>query len=168
MELAGIERRADVVVANFLALPFLLAGTQRVCVLQQRLARTLQSSGNIRVLDLPAAIPPLVESLWWHPPGPPTPATGGCSSCSGTPRRHSASWERSSSGGRECSADGRGPCRFRGTLLSPVEQRERLVLARRTERLVPGAGSVDRRTADGRGGTVDLRARWKAYLVGAV
>jgi len=67
MELAGIERRADVVVANFLALPFLLAGTQRVCVLQQRLARTLQSSGNIRVLDLPAAIPPLVESLWWHP-----------------------------------------------------------------------------------------------------
>jgi DNA-binding transcriptional LysR family regulator len=67
LELAGIERRADVVVENFLALPFLLAGTQRVCVLQQRLARTLQSSGSIRVLDLPVAIPPLVESLWWHP-----------------------------------------------------------------------------------------------------
>jgi hypothetical protein len=42
-------------------------GTQRVCVLQQRLARTLQSSGSIRVLDLPVALPPLVDSLWWHP-----------------------------------------------------------------------------------------------------
>jgi DNA-binding transcriptional LysR family regulator len=67
LKLAGIERHADVVVENFLALPFLLAGTQRVCVLQQRLARKLQACGGIRILGLPVEIPELIEAAWWHP-----------------------------------------------------------------------------------------------------
>jgi DNA-binding transcriptional LysR family regulator len=67
LKLAGIERHADVVVENFLALPFLLAGTQRVCVLQQRLARKLQACGGVRMLDLPVDVPELVEAAWWHP-----------------------------------------------------------------------------------------------------
>ena len=67
LELAGIERRADVVVENFLALPFLLTGTQRVCILQQRLADKLRESSGIRVLELPVPVPDLVEALWWHP-----------------------------------------------------------------------------------------------------
>jgi DNA-binding transcriptional LysR family regulator len=67
LKLAGIERHADVVVENFLALPFLLSGTQRVCVLQERLARTLQASGGIRILGLPVEIPELIEAAWWHP-----------------------------------------------------------------------------------------------------
>jgi DNA-binding transcriptional LysR family regulator len=67
LKLAGIERHADVVVENFLALPFLLAGTQRVCILQQRLARKLQACGGIRILGLPVEIPELIEAAWWHP-----------------------------------------------------------------------------------------------------
>lgn len=67
LHMAGVERRADVVVENFLALPFLLAGTQRVAVLQYRLADALRVSGGIRVLDLPVAIPDLAEAAWWHP-----------------------------------------------------------------------------------------------------
>jgi DNA-binding transcriptional LysR family regulator len=67
LKLAGIERHADVVVENFLALPFLLGGTQRVCVLQQRLARKLQACGGVRMLNLPVDVPELVEAAWWHP-----------------------------------------------------------------------------------------------------
>ena len=57
----------DVVVQNFLALPFLLTGTKRVAILQQRLADILRVSSDIRVLELPAGIPDLIEALWWHP-----------------------------------------------------------------------------------------------------
>jgi DNA-binding transcriptional LysR family regulator len=67
LKLAGIERHADVVVENFLALPFLLAGTQRACILQERLARKLQVCGDVRMLGLPVEIPELVEAAWWHP-----------------------------------------------------------------------------------------------------
>jgi DNA-binding transcriptional LysR family regulator len=67
LKLAGIERHADVVVENFLALPFLLAGTQRVCILQQRLARKLQACGGVRLIKLPLDVPELIEAAWWHP-----------------------------------------------------------------------------------------------------
>jgi DNA-binding transcriptional LysR family regulator len=67
LKLAGIERHADIVVENFLALPFLLARTQRVCVLQQRLARKLQACGGVRMVGLPVEIPELIEAAWWHP-----------------------------------------------------------------------------------------------------
>lgn len=67
LEITGIERRVDVVVQNFLALPFLLAGTQRMAILQQRLAAKLQQSSNISVLELPLAVPELIEAAWWHP-----------------------------------------------------------------------------------------------------
>jgi DNA-binding transcriptional LysR family regulator len=67
LKLAGIERHADIVVEDFLALPFLLAGTQRACVLQQRLARKLQACGGVRMLELPVETPELVEAAWWHP-----------------------------------------------------------------------------------------------------
>jgi DNA-binding transcriptional LysR family regulator len=67
LQIAGIERRVDVVVQNFLAVPFLLSGTKHVAILQQRLADTLRVSGGIRVLELPLAVPDLIEALWWHP-----------------------------------------------------------------------------------------------------
>ncbi len=67
LKLAGVERHIDVVMENFLALPFLLAGTSRVGVLQERLARTLQASAGVRLLDLDLDLPELVEAMWWHP-----------------------------------------------------------------------------------------------------
>jgi DNA-binding transcriptional LysR family regulator len=67
LKLAGVERRADVVVESFLTVPFLLSRTQRVCVLQQRLAQTLQAASAVRLVELPMLVPELVEALWWHP-----------------------------------------------------------------------------------------------------
>lgn len=67
LKLAGVERHIDVVMENFLALPFLLAGTRRVGVLQERLARTLQASAGVRLLELDLGLPELVEAMWWHP-----------------------------------------------------------------------------------------------------
>ena len=67
LKLAGVERRADVVVESFLTVPFLLSRTQRVCVLQQRLAKTLQAASAVRLVELPMLVPELVEALWWHP-----------------------------------------------------------------------------------------------------
>ena len=67
LKLAGVERRADVVVESFLTVPFLLSRTQRVCVLQQRLAQTLQAASAVRLVELPVLVPELVEALWWHP-----------------------------------------------------------------------------------------------------
>ena len=67
LKLAGIERHADAIVENFLALPFLLAGTKRVCLLQHRVARKLQACGGVRMLNLPGDVPELVEAAWWHP-----------------------------------------------------------------------------------------------------
>lgn len=67
LTLAGIDRRADVVIESFLAIPFLLAGTSRAAMLQQRAAEKLASSGRLRILELPSSPPDLVEALWWHP-----------------------------------------------------------------------------------------------------
>ena len=52
LKLAGIERHVDVVIENFLAMPFLLAGTQRVGVLQERLAHKLQASAGVRIIEM--------------------------------------------------------------------------------------------------------------------
>jgi hypothetical protein len=42
-------------------------GTDRVCVLQQRLADRLRASSGTRVLELPVAVPDLAQAVWWHP-----------------------------------------------------------------------------------------------------
>jgi DNA-binding transcriptional LysR family regulator len=55
------------VIENFLALPFLLTGTRRIGVLQERLARKLRTSAGVRIVELAADLPELVEALWWHP-----------------------------------------------------------------------------------------------------
>jgi DNA-binding transcriptional LysR family regulator len=67
LQLAGFERHVDVVIENFIALPFLLAGTRRIGILQERLARKLQTSAGVRIVELEAELPELVEAIWWHP-----------------------------------------------------------------------------------------------------
>jgi len=62
LRFAGVERQVEVVVQNFLGLPFLLACTNRVAILQQRLAEKLRVAGGIRVLELPLSVPELIEA----------------------------------------------------------------------------------------------------------
>ncbi|GAA4908342.1 DNA-binding transcriptional LysR family regulator [Actinomycetospora succinea] len=63
----GIEPRAQVVVESFLPIPDLVAGTDRVGLLQGRLAARLRPDDGVRVLPCPFTATPLVEAMWWHP-----------------------------------------------------------------------------------------------------
>jgi DNA-binding transcriptional LysR family regulator len=63
----GIEPRVEVVVDGFLTMPFLVAGTNRVALLQERLATRLAAVAGVRVLPCPFDAVPLNEAFWWHP-----------------------------------------------------------------------------------------------------
>lgn len=63
----GHWRRADTVVESFVIGPFLLKGTRHVAFVQQRLANSLQQAAELRIVEPPCDIPPVVETLTWHP-----------------------------------------------------------------------------------------------------
>jgi DNA-binding transcriptional LysR family regulator len=63
----GVEPRVEVVVDGFLPMPFLVAGTNRVALIQERLARRLAAATGVRVLPCPFQVVPLIEAFWWHP-----------------------------------------------------------------------------------------------------
>lgn len=67
LRMIGIEPRVEVVVDSFLAMPYLVAGTNRVALLQERLARRIADAGGVRVLHCPFEVVPLAEAFWWHP-----------------------------------------------------------------------------------------------------
>jgi DNA-binding transcriptional LysR family regulator len=67
LQLLGVDVTVPVVVDSFLAVPLLLEGTDRVALLQERLARLLAVDGRLRVLPCPFDVVPLVQALWWHP-----------------------------------------------------------------------------------------------------
>jgi hypothetical protein len=57
----------EISVDSFQALPFLVAGTRRIALVQQRLAELLSGVAPVRLLEPPYAAVPLQEALWWHP-----------------------------------------------------------------------------------------------------
>jgi len=63
----GIEPRVEVVVDGFLPMPYLVAGTNRVALIQERLARQVADATGVRVMPCPFEVLPLVEAFWWHP-----------------------------------------------------------------------------------------------------
>jgi DNA-binding transcriptional LysR family regulator len=67
LQMLGIEPRVQVVVESFLALPFALMGTERIALVQGRLADHLVSTGTVRALPCPFDVVPLIEAMWWHP-----------------------------------------------------------------------------------------------------
>ncbi len=69
----GLEPRVDVVVDSFHVLPQFIAGTDRVGLLQGRLARAIAPSLDLRVLPFPVDTAPLTETFWWHPAHTPDP-----------------------------------------------------------------------------------------------
>jgi LysR family nod box-dependent transcriptional activator len=62
----GVPRRIEVSVESFLLAPFLLQGTDLVTLIPKRAEAFLRRTGDIRVLESPVELPPLVETLWWH------------------------------------------------------------------------------------------------------
>jgi DNA-binding transcriptional LysR family regulator len=67
MRMLGIEPRIQVVVDGFLAVPDLVAGSDRIALLQRRLVDRLPASAGVRALPCPFEPGPLVQAMWWHP-----------------------------------------------------------------------------------------------------
>jgi len=67
MRMLGIEPRAQVVVEDFITVPGLVAGSDRIALLQRRLVDMLPLDTGIRALPCPFEVGPLVEAMWWHP-----------------------------------------------------------------------------------------------------
>jgi DNA-binding transcriptional LysR family regulator len=62
----GIRPRVAVRVESYQAVPHLVAGTDRIALLQERLARQVADRLGLNVLECPGNPEPIVEMLWWH------------------------------------------------------------------------------------------------------
>jgi DNA-binding transcriptional LysR family regulator len=61
----GLEPNVAVATDSFTAVPFLVAGTSHVGVLQGSLARRLAAAAGVRVLPCPWAVQALHLTMWW-------------------------------------------------------------------------------------------------------
>ncbi|WP_433832605.1 LysR substrate-binding domain-containing protein [Actinoplanes sp. CA-015351] len=67
LEAWGIRPRVQVVVPSYLAIPLLLAGSDRhVALLQRRVAERLLPLGGVRILPAPDGARGIRMALWWH------------------------------------------------------------------------------------------------------
>ena len=67
LRMAGVEPRVEVVTEHFLTVPALVAGSRRIAVLQERLARRLSPESGVRIVRSAIDLGSLVEAMWWHP-----------------------------------------------------------------------------------------------------
>ncbi|MDP9884562.1 DNA-binding transcriptional LysR family regulator [Sinomonas atrocyanea] len=67
LQMSGIDPHVDVVVEGFLALPYFIAGTERIGFIQAALADRVTALGDLRLIEPPFDIVPLRDALWWHP-----------------------------------------------------------------------------------------------------
>lgn len=67
MEQLGLEPRVEAVVESFALLPLYVTGTDRLALIQRRLAPRAAGFGAVQVCELPFEPLALIESLWWHP-----------------------------------------------------------------------------------------------------
>jgi len=66
LALLDIQPRIAVRVESYLAVPHFVAGTDRIALMQERLAARLADRSDLRVLECPGDPEPIVEALWWH------------------------------------------------------------------------------------------------------
>jgi DNA-binding transcriptional LysR family regulator len=67
MRMLGIDPRVQVVNEAFLTVPALIAGSDRIALLQRRLIDLLPLDSGVRALPCPFEVSPLIEAMWWHP-----------------------------------------------------------------------------------------------------
>jgi DNA-binding transcriptional LysR family regulator len=67
MRMLGIEPHVQVVNENFLTVPALITGSDRIALLQRRLVDLLPLHTGVRALPCPFEVSPLIEAMWWHP-----------------------------------------------------------------------------------------------------
>jgi DNA-binding transcriptional LysR family regulator len=66
LTLLGLQPQLAVRVESYQAVPYFIAGTDRVALLQERLVAQLADRLDLRVLECPGEPEPIVETLWWH------------------------------------------------------------------------------------------------------
>ncbi|MFI6521471.1 LysR family transcriptional regulator [Spirillospora sp. NPDC050679] len=67
LAMIGVSPRVEVSVQAFHLLPYLVEGTRRVAMVQERLARRAVRATAVRVLPCPFEAVPVQEAMWWHP-----------------------------------------------------------------------------------------------------
>lgn len=67
MRQSGIEPRAVISTEDFLAVPHLVAGTDRVGLMPERVATLAVAGQDVCVIEAPFEMGMLVEAMWWHP-----------------------------------------------------------------------------------------------------
>ena len=63
---SNLKRRVEITVPTFSLAPQLVVGTGRVTTITTRLAAKYAAALPLRLIELPIAIPPMVEVLQWH------------------------------------------------------------------------------------------------------
>lgn len=63
---AGIGRSVEATASSFVAMPYMLAGTELVTLLPESLGQRVASSAEIVLLEPDMPITPLHESMYWH------------------------------------------------------------------------------------------------------
>jgi DNA-binding transcriptional LysR family regulator len=66
LTLLDIQPHIAVRVESYLAVPHFVAGTDRIALMQERLAARLADRMDLRVMECPGEPEPIVEALWWH------------------------------------------------------------------------------------------------------
>jgi DNA-binding transcriptional LysR family regulator len=72
----GVHRHAQVTTVGWLPLPFVVAGTDLVAVVPERLARRVSATAGVTVTEPPFGTVELIEAAWWHPARAGDPALG--------------------------------------------------------------------------------------------
>ena len=63
----GVPRNIQVTTEGWLPLPFVVAGTDLVAVVPERLARRVARTAGVVVCEPPFGTIELLEAVWWHP-----------------------------------------------------------------------------------------------------
>ncbi len=66
LTLLDLHPRVAVRVESYLAVPHFVAGTDRIALMQERLATRIADRMDLRVVPCPGTPGPIVEALWWH------------------------------------------------------------------------------------------------------
>ena len=66
LTLLDVQPRVAVRVESYQAVPHFVAGTDRIALMQERLAARLADRTDLRVVECPGQTEPIVEALRWH------------------------------------------------------------------------------------------------------
>jgi DNA-binding transcriptional LysR family regulator len=63
----GVTPKVAATTGGWLSLPFLVAGTDLVAAVPERLARRVSGAAGVTITDPPFGTVELIEAAWWHP-----------------------------------------------------------------------------------------------------